>query len=382
MKTLSSLLFCLLLSLSACLSSNKEAGSGVPELDTTEAGLTAGAVIGAGVGALVGSTAGEAGTGVVLGGIAGATSGGLIGRAIETQERRIDQHDSKGGINTNQEVESTRGRLVDKIWSNPELNTEYNRPSGSKGVASRYVSPIGEEDIVPARNLNNNTEKLVQLRQDRTYIDKIDTSVKPARSNLPPAAKIEPRIELQKPKPELPSFSSVPTRKPSLDSSSTDQVSRYSNLSANTKNATKDLASNARAKLNETTDKAQTNLPKAEVITAPKNPVKKIETSQSAKVVQAIQKKTEAISSCEAGSEDYQRVKNASSDSDKVFYLRRVILSCPKDTSARIQLGKIYSKLGLKDEARKEFNAVLDVDPTNESVQDEMSIMMLDSRKN
>ena len=101
-----------------------------------------------------------------------------------------------------------------------------------------------------------------------------------------------------------------------------------------------------------------------------------------AKAIKPVAPQVTHTSVCDAGSKDYDRASNASSDSDKVFYLRRVILACPKEAGPKLQLGKVYSKLGLKDEAKKEFNSVLEVDPANESAQDEMSIMMLDSRKN
>lgn len=403
--------FLILLLSMACTANNPDKGTGAPELDTTEAGLATGAVIGAGVGALVGSTAGEAGAGLVLGSIAGATSGGLIGKSIEGQEKRIDQHDARSGINTRAKKDNSRSSLSETIWaSSPSKNN--NRPSGTKGIASRYVDPIESRDLV------KQDDDVVQLRQDRQSapsVPKVVSSTakntfsykeRNATSNLPLAT--QPSIELQKPKPELPSFnanndSRIPSRKPSLlDNNS---MSRAPDL----KNKTLDTS--ARAKLNESKlDKAKNPVipEKTEQVSALKS--KTLPVVEDKKLQNAVDDKAKEITSevknqvedktthaksvsdkaksqvvsasCETGAKDYERAKSASSDSDKVFYLRRVIVACPKETSARLELGKVYSKLGLKDEAKKEFNAVLDKDPSNEAAQDEMSIMMLDSRKN
>lgn len=431
MKTLSKLLLCCVFV--AC-STNQQAGTGTPELDTTETALATGAVIGAGVGALVGSTAGEAGAGVVLGSIAGATSGGLIGKGLENQERRIDKHDARSGLNTRTASASARSSLAETIWS----SGTNNRPSGSKGIASRYVNPgtTTDSDIIPSTTRLQPSEKFVQIRQERSVQD-LPTTPKTISatsgsttakstysyterndSKFPAAAtNLAPTIELQKPKPELPSLTAVPTRKPTLlgtanlPTSSTLDKTKTEKLAAIKLNAdkvanknVKDIKESSRAKLAEVKDKTAqkieknipveqkkvTDMAKAPNVALPA--VEEVKEATQAKVEEKVEPVAKAIkpvapqvthtSVCDAGSKDYDRASNASSDSDKVFYLRRVILACPKEAGPKLQLGKVYSKLGLKDEAKKEFNSVLEVDPANESAQDEMSIMMLDSRKN
>ena len=391
----------------ACAATNEEVGAGGSELETTEAGVATGALIGAGVGALVGSTAGEAGAGVVLGSIAGATSGGLIGKSIEDQEKRIDRHDERSGISTKKTASSSsssRGSLVDTIWSRPEssLNSNFNRPSGTKGRAAKYIdSPVDSESQLGFNSKSKNDSRFVQVRQDRSTSSapSVPTTISNAASNkktfgsadiisrsesaLPPANRT-PTIELQKPKPELPSLSNIPSRKPNLSDQSTAGV-KYSNLDLSKEKALKDLKAKeaSRAKLIEAPikQKVDSALGVAKTkIEAPAEIVNQAALVEVAKEVTAPVKTTSAV--CESGEKDLERANKSASDSDKVFYLRRVILACPKESSAKIQLGKVYSRLGLKDEARKEFNSVLEADPANETAQDEMSIMMLDSRKN
>lgn len=436
----------------ACTANNPDAGTGVPELDTTETGIATGAVIGAGLGALVGSTAGEAGAGVVLGSIAGATSGGLIGKSIESQEKRIDQHDARAGINTKANNSSARSSLSETIWASSPSTSQNNRPSGTKGIAAKYVEPANTKSAAYRQN-----DDVIQVRQERGSVPSTPKTVssssakstysykeRSVSSDLPPA--VTPSIELQKPKAELPAYKgdSIPSRKPSFSDSENIKSSATSDLalqqSARSKlkdtqkrvdsqslgadafapakvsstKSTQEKSTVSKSTLAKSEDKNEMrakNTVSKNVDTAPienkqkvvatsvdsladKGQVKDTTTStvlpeaktirveEKAAVAKAAAPQVKAAATCEAGAKDYDRAVNASSDSDKVFYLRRVILSCPKDASARLQLGKVYSKLGLKDEAKKEFNAVLDNDPSNESAQDEMSIMMLDSRKN
>jgi len=419
MKTHLVLLFCLFTS--ACFSTNEEAGAGAPSLDTTETALTTGAVIGAGVGAIVGSTAGEAGVGMVLGTIAGATSGGLIGKSIQIEEERIDKLDAHAGINTKKQ-KSSRSSLSETLWASAatydkdDQNTPgyNNRPSGTKGIASKYVSPTADESFnrVPVNKFDSG--RVVQLRQNSqvpqvpktiessnivptpSFVQKTTNtlSFNDRTQNELPLAATAPKIELQKPRPELPAFNAVPIRRPSLDNP--DASSKYANLKAAAKTISPETTASSRSRLKEvapkpiavveeskkTITKVATEAPKVVEAEVEKVETKVVETVVAKKVSAPQIETKKSTSVCSAGAKDFERASNASSDSDKVFYLRRVNLACPKETSSRIQLGKVYSKLGLKEEAKKEFNTVLELEPSNESAQDEMSIMMLDSRKN
>jgi hypothetical protein len=355
--------------LMASCSTNEDAGSGLPELDNTEAGVGAGALIGAGVGALVGSTAGEAGAGVVLGSIAGATSGGLIGHAIDGQEKRINQHDARSGVNTKKIASSSRGSLADTIWSSSNSSNNSNRSKKST------FTQIKEEKNIPAvpKTISGNAKATDQP----TFISRKETN----GTGLPMAK--EPTIELQKPKPELPTFSSATIKKPTLsDSKVPPKTARIINPPTSSDKNIIVAKESSRAKLNEPEIKKSIEQDKSLAKASSDLTQSKEELTANVAKANVAPKVSAATSACDAGQKDFERAKKSASDSDKVFYLRRVILACPKDSDARVQLGQVYSRLGLKDEAKKEFNSVLESDPENESAQDEMSIMMLDSRKN
>jgi len=385
--------------LMASCSTNEDAGSGLPELDNTEAGVGAGALIGAGVGALVGSTAGEAGAGVVLGSIAGATSGGLIGHAIDGQEKRINQHDARSGVNTKKIASSSRGSLADTIWSSSNSSNNSNRPSGTKGKAAQFVEPTIESDISSNGDSYSSLSKkstFTQIKEEKnipavpktisgnakatdqpTFISRKETN----GTGLPMAK--EPTIELQKPKPELPTFSSATIKKPTLsDSKVPPKTARIINPPTSSDKNIIVAKESSRAKLNEPEIKKSIEQDKSLAKASSDLTQSKEELTANVAKANVAPKVSAATSACDAGQKDFERAKKSASDSDKVFYLRRVILACPKDSDARVQLGQVYSRLGLKDEAKKEFNSVLESDPENESAQDEMSIMMLDSRKN
>jgi len=419
--------FCFFLSSCSLL---RESGVPAPEMETTETGIATGAVLGAGVGALVGSASGQAGMGVVLGSVAGAATGGVIGKALEDQEKRVDAHDEKLGINTKSKEKSSNRS---KLWARAdrsELDLDYNKPSGNKGLAAQHssassntISPKSRgrfaesEGLSPSSSLtpsvsgfgsqSSNRRPIVQLQsENKTPQPKTLTKTTPLysarESNTDFGAA---RVELQKPRPELPAFAPPPLRRPSLGETKSNPEIKANQGTINSSGlplarseiAKSDMAPERvePAKVAPTT-KSQQVIAKAPVITAPiiekPKQVASIEENKPAlqpaivnsAIVESAPAKSKAesrpSSTCEQGKKEIERARNSASDSDKVFYYRRAILACPKEASLRVELGKVYARLGLKDDARKEFNTALDADPSNESAQDELSIMMLEGR--
>ena len=354
----SPLVLAIVLSVSACTSSNTVAPG---DLDTTEAGIATGAVLGAGLGALVGSTSGDAGAGLVVGSVAGAASGGMIGRAIEGQEKRLDIHDNKSGVNSARIVEDKRGRLGDKIWLpsgkfNPD--NEFNKPSGQRGAAAEFYETQPNARIQPAKIHQIKTENRVASTETDLLGEEIPAFNQSSRGNTLPVALGNNNLPSKKTT-ETAIISSgeietasmpteVPVRTPSVNGSS----------------------SSGRARL--ITPKKTTPAPKKAIPRLPS-------TSSVAKKTIKSPVKISQGNVCSKGQSEYDRAQNSVSDSDKVFYLRRTILSCPKSANIRVELGKVYGRLGLKEDARKELNAALELDPGNEAAQDELSIMMLDA---
>jgi hypothetical protein len=376
--------------LSSACSTMRESGVPVPEMDTTETGIATGIVLGAGMGAVIGATAGQAGAGALVGGVAGGTTGGVIGKALENNEKRIDAHDSKLGMDTRP---GGGASVRSRIWA-PADEPEFaqNRPSGNKGIASRHIEAnppalkgVKERDLSSTSSLpmksyspqttqkrhsgavtqiqreGRGTGSIASYQASQNQISRTNRDDAKA-GGLPLARTMDapvstPRIELQKPRPELPVAQNQPAVRTPV---------RPSNSNASSSNA--QVAKNAISTKTTPDSRARMAEPK------------KTESPQS---VNQHSKKTITPSSssplCDKGKNEVSRARSASSDSDKVFYLRRAILACPEDPALRVELGKVYSRLGLKDDARKEFTKALDYDPSNESAQDELSIMMLDS---
>lgn len=60
------------------------------------------------------------------------------------------------------------------------------------------------------------------------------------------------------------------------------------------------------------------------------------------------------------------RARASVSEADQLFYFRRALRLCPKSTQYHLEIGKIYSTLGRKEDAEFEFRQVLDLDPKNQ----------------
>ena len=83
--------------------------------------------------------------------------------------------------------------------------------------------------------------------------------------------------------------------------------------------------------------------------------------------------------SCKEAEAEAGRARAATSDADRLFYYRRALRLCSQEPAYHVELGKVYSAIGRKEDAQFEYNKALEVDPENEAAQDELSLMMLDS---
>lgn len=397
---------------SSCSESSKS-------LTLAEQGVATGAVVGAGVGALIGSTAGEAGAGVVMGTIAGATSGGLIGSSMEGQEAQVDKQDNLLGENTTKDAKQKRSRLKSSrntkanldddtqeesflgryIWnrapgSGQEEKTisliSSNRPSGNKGLAAKYDQikrPERTEEIVlkapessqTAQIRSRLTEKpIVELTQSKSKEDQLPKArvvrlpeTESLQAQTKPVISLTkaelPSVKDQLPSPVLTKPKEIKTSLPLAKKTIIDPVK------AQIGNATSKIE-NTKVDLGATTAKSVAEAKKAEVVLDEQ--VNAVAPKSAAKSVEAVQ-----VSKCVKGQAEIKRAASSASDSDKVFYLRRAILSCPEESSLRVDLAKVYGKLGLKDDAKREFTSAIEIDPSNETAQEELSIMMLESSK-
>lgn len=394
-----------------------------------EQGVVAGAVVGAGLGAIIGSTSGSAGAGVVMGSIAGAAGGGLVGASIEGQENRINQHDKKLGINTKKDARAGRASSSPKsnstdevqgesflgrnIWSPApkEVDTNSseetiiptvvldNRPSGNKGAASKFgqikrpqvmAEADIEEPIINQRaqlrgNLNQKpVVELTKPTEDQLPKAKIARLPDPEfpkvqASSVTSVAKTElPTVKKQVPPSSLPKAKEVLAKKTIIEPTKTMEPAK-TKIVANTAKLPLDnvekISGAAKEDLEPSVEKEAIK-PAEEVkktVLAAEEPAK-VSAAKAAPLAQDTTK-------CAKGQGEIKRAMTSASDSDKVFYLRRAILSCPEESSLRVDLAKVYGRLGLKEDAKREFTSVIEIDPSNETAQEELSIIMLENSK-
>jgi len=68
---------------------------------------------------------------------------------------------------------------------------------------------------------------------------------------------------------------------------------------------------------------------------------------------------------CREAESEAVRARNARSDADRLFYLRRALRLCPAQASYHLEIGVVYASIGRTDDARFEFRETLDLDPGN-----------------
>ena len=60
-----------------------------------------------------------------------------------------------------------------------------------------------------------------------------------------------------------------------------------------------------------------------------------------------------------------ERARAATTQADKLFYLRRASRLCPSFAGYHIEIGQVYAALGRKDDARFSYNKALEIEPDN-----------------
>jgi tetratricopeptide (TPR) repeat protein len=84
-------------------------------------------------------------------------------------------------------------------------------------------------------------------------------------------------------------------------------------------------------------------------------------------------------STCEDADREAKRARTAASDTDKLFYYRRALRLCKTKPEYHIEIGRVYSSIGRREEAEFEFSRALEIDPDNREAQDELTMLMLDN---
>ncbi len=76
--------------------------------------------------------------------------------------------------------------------------------------------------------------------------------------------------------------------------------------------------------------------------------------------------------SCAQAEAEVSRARASSSDADRLFYLRRALRLCPKNPDYHVEVGKVYAAIGRDEDAQVEFQAALELEPTNTQARAEL----------
>lgn len=405
-------------------------------LNKTGAGSLTGAALGAGTGAIIGSATGDAGEGLLMGSIAGAAIGGTIGaqldhadeqyalrkeqiqkQQLEIEQSRRDIQQLRGGdirlnnngYNSGQDGNvgtynygTDRSRLnsngisegsVGKAYSgnykrltsngNPTGNSAGNSAGNSGRVyikeGSKFTGNVASKPYA-ASKYSGSTITGSPTSEYNEYKRKYGGDVViPKKAVKKPVSK--PRVYAQKPKTIQSSntvvsntsgltttHSSAPKKAPILvPLNQATSGSIYAEL-PKARNAQVEQA--VKVETNTLLDNGSIDLPPAVVLDPTVS-------GKAQEIPQKLSSLKTGAGNCKGAKKEAARAESAASQADRLFYLRRAIKQCADEPIFHVQIGKVYSKLGRTNDAEKSFHKALDLDPTNQEAQDELTMMMV-----
>jgi len=316
-------------------------------LSTTGIGAVAGGVLGAGAGLIVGSTSGDAGEGLLIGTGVGALAGAAVGYELESQEDQLAAHQAT--ISRQQQeiqLQKQHDIIVTDVTSNftPDSGIEVRKiapvlPSSDKVAISQMnmapvvTTPVVSEpiEVMPIKTIPVKTKTI------KTKVAKVKPVVKPV-------------IDFNKNK----RSSDSPIRIAKTYSMDVEQKMSSAVRKETKFDVAKEIASHA---------------PVAVMPTVAK-------TKQA--VVSELAAKTVGGTCSDAASE-VDRARNAASDTDKLFYYRRALRLCKDKPEYHVEIGRVYSSIGRREEAEFEFSRALEIDPEHRDAQDELTMLMLNN---
>jgi tetratricopeptide (TPR) repeat protein len=77
--------------------------------------------------------------------------------------------------------------------------------------------------------------------------------------------------------------------------------------------------------------------------------------------------------SCVNAELEAERARNATTQADKLFYLRRASRLCTSFAGYHIEIGQVYAALGRKEDARFSYNKALELEPNNAEIKELIS---------
>ncbi len=78
---------------------------------------------------------------------------------------------------------------------------------------------------------------------------------------------------------------------------------------------------------------------------------------------------------CGKAEGEAERARSSVSEADQLFYYRRALRLCPNSPQYHLEIGKIYSTLGRKQDAEFEFRQVMEIEPKNSEAKSLLSAL-------
>lgn len=378
-------------------------------LSTTGIGTVAGGALGAGVGAIIGSTTGDAGEGLLIGTGVGAIAGAAVGYELESQGEELAVHQATISRQQQEiqqqklELEQIKGRSIDGNYTGQgyQVDPRYqdvssNQIYNSDGTFSIPAQNRSSRDVYGnGQNLTTGYQENVVTSSAARTIQENDLIARNVRSSLTPNSGITVRTV----QPVLPAAKVIQAQPVVIEQ---EAVTRRVVTQKPVVNFAKNQrSSNEPIRVAKTygmdVDKTiSTRVEKTEIITPVANEgiiTKKVETVVSTPVKQAVtfpvntaaSTKSQVASvssssgSCGDAESEVTRARGAASDTDKLFYYRRALRLCKSKPEYHVEIGRVYSSIGRREEAEFEFSRALEIDPEYRDAQDELTMLMLNN---
>ena len=390
---------------SGCGYLNRTTNAGLPEseMSTTAVGAASGAVIGGGLGAIVGSTSGSAGEGVAIGAVAGAATGAGIGYQLERDQHALSDH--RKSLEAQQELIARQGEEINELkhstadrggsdrLTTPELGMDITpgrssrsaaksgtalsaptklRGSGSSGTTNGIRDGYrGNPRAKPFSASGEYSNRAVANASARGRLrDHQDDLVYGSASAVPASVK---RRQESAP-PESVRLTSV--RSPSPKVQELNEAPAVANTAVKCATTTAARTSASAVSVGGLTAGGTSGLPPAR-LEAPKGELDAPEVVKEEPAKKSVAKATSPKDQgdCLQATKEAERGLNASSDADRIFYLRRAARLCADEPAYHVELGKLYSEIGKHSDAKFEFRQAIDLDPDNQIARDELSIL-------
>ena len=333
-----------------------------------------GAGIGAGLGTVIGASTGAAGQGLLIGAAAGTIAGAAIGKYMEGNEQQTAQEEHAVLQTHKREIQEQREevktiRSREREERRDDLISPTNRSSAKPNLSSNEYrgNPnavpfmVAASEPVPSRG-RLATNSASSARHQPIVIAKAETKAEKSVKNLPSVK--EQAIG-------VPAGNGVGKHATTVERTvlSNNGTLETSSVVIHDETNPPLLASGLppAKKSSPDTELIESETKEAATVPAIEEPV-----APSRVAKQASEASPEG---CSKASAEAKRGEQSASASDKLFYFKRASRLCPSQASYVLKLGQVYAQLGRSEEAKKEFDRVLQLDPDNATAHEELSLL-------